>query len=367
MKKALISIFIFFVAALALRHSGLDITYVQLISLLGLLWIFRRVLPRGLQISNSLAISALVFASLGVAVSFNLESFRSGGVLVARFSDDPLESKSRLFRHQVSEVLKKLPGSERVHRYPTEIKTEAKAHKLLIQEKRIGLIWGQTRAVSLSVRAPHNDSLLNIVGPIIKEIGLPNLSNFYLARYVTGVSLPLDDNSPADLFIGYLLTAINSERPAVRSSFIAQTLSLWGPWRWLDHRAYPFWLEGTDRLVDAIDSGQIEPAELGCADRSLRKAMSYLNVPGVHKKLLAAIFNNYALVVYLKKVFFNEKKVDSSYSKALTRAAELAPHKGNGNLKHNLHLVALHNLSVLKGPEKNLRVREKKSVKRRSN
>jgi hypothetical protein len=365
-KKALLASIIFFTTAFALRYSGLELTYLQLIFLPVLLWIFNRVLPKELQISKYLALAILVSASLGVGISYNLEAFKSGGVLVARFSDDPLENQSRVFRHKVSEVLARLPGAERVYRYPTEIKSQAKALKLLKEENRIGVLWGSSRAVNVSVRSPHNDSLENVIGPSLHEIGIPNLSRLYLARNVSVFGMPIDEKGPADMFVGYLLTALQAETPAVRSSFIAQTLALWGPWKWLDHRAYPYWLEGTDKLIDSLDSGQVEPAELECAYRYLKKAMTFLHHPGAHPKLAAAILNNLAIASYVKRAFDYGKNPAPSYYKPLHQAELLAPDKGK-SLKYNMHLVAVHNLAVLKQSKEHLKDKGQKSVKRRSN
>ena len=345
MKSGLIVTSIFILLAGALKYSGLDYSYAQLVGVPVIIWIFVKVLPKPFSISANVGVLVFLCAFMGVGVSYNIELLKIGGVSVARFADDPIENQSRIFRAQLGGIFERLSMDSEVVRYPTKIKGKKAAFKLMRKEKRSGVVWGNSQMLSVVFRAPSNSTLADIIGAGVNKFGLKELPEFYLARSVNDIKITWGPSIPADVFISYIFAAFESSSLSRRESLLGQAYSIEGPWKWMDHRAYPYWLQGTQHILDAID-GEFEPGELDCADTLLRKAASFLVVSDSNPELLSAIYNNHAIVVYLRAELQNRPRLRERYLSEFKRAAERRVRNKDSQLSQNIKLAAMSNLNL---------------------
>ena len=345
MKSGLIITSIFILLAGAFKYAGVDYSYAQLFGVPIIIWIFVKILPKPFSITPNAGVLVFLFAFMGVGISYNIELLKIGGVSVARFQDDPIENQSRIFRAQLSSIFDRLSLESEVVRYPTKIKGKKAARNLMKKEKRAGVVWGSTDMLAVTFRAPNNATLLDIVGPNVTKFGLQELPELYLARAVSDIKIAWGPGIPADVFIAYLFSAFESNSLQKRESLIGQASSIEGPWKWMDHRAYPYWLQGTQHIIDAID-GEFEPAELDCADTLLRKAASFLVVSDSNPELLSAIYNNHAIVVYLKSELQDRPRLKEKYRSEFKRAAERRVRNKDSQLSQNIKLAATSNYNL---------------------
>ncbi len=343
MKNLSIGIIILIAFAVVGRTIGADPSYLQLAALPIVLFIFAKLLPVHLRVGRGVALAALGLGVIGVSLSFNLYSFKSGGILVARFADDPLEDKTRIFRTQLNSIFKRFDSADLVIRHPTPLKGKMAAMRLLESQKRLGVVWGTSGVVNAAFKSPDNATLEELLGSSVHKLGLPKLADFYVARAVSAVSVANKGNSPVDVFLAYLFLGIDSSDPIKKISYLSQALSMSGPWLWFDHLALPYFLSGTEKLIEAVNDGVYEPAELDCAEVHLRWATQLLAVEKSDRQLRAAALNNHALAVYIK---FHLEGVENLRGKSLRefKAAARGEVKiKDARLARNIKLIAKSN------------------------
>lgn len=343
MKTLIIGISTLLILAVVGRFVGAELSYLQLAALPIILFIFLKLLPANLRVGRGVALASLVLGIIGVSLSFNLYSFKSGGVLVARFADDPLEDKTRIFRAQLNSILKRFDSGDLIIRHPTPLKGKMAAVRLLESQKRLGVVWGTSGVVNAAFRSPDNITLEELLGARVNNLGLPKLGDFYVARAISSVSIANKGNSPVDVFLAYIFLGIDSSDPIKKISYLLQALSMSGPWRWYDHLALPNFIYGTEKLIEAVNDGVYEPAELDCAEVHLRWATQLLAVEKSDRHLRAAALNNHALAVYIK---FHLEGIENLRGKSLKEfkaAARGEVKMKDARLARNVKLIAKSN------------------------
>jgi hypothetical protein len=342
-KAQIIGILSLFVLAVVGRSLGIDLSYLQLAALPIILFIFVKLLPVNFRVGRGVALAALVLGLIGVSLSFNLYSFKSGGILVARFIDDPLEDKTRIFRSQLNLIFKRFDSTDLIIRHPTPLKGKVAAIKLLESQKRLGVVWGNSGVVNAAFRAPDNSTLEELLGPSIHRLGLPKLGDFYVARAVGSVSIANTGKSPIDLFLAYLFLGVDSSDPLKKMSYLSQAFSISGPWRWYDHLALPYFIYGTEKLLEAVNNGVYEPAELACAETNLRWAIQLLAVDKSDRHLRAAALNNHAIATYVKFHLEGIEKLRGESLRQFKAAARGEIKIKDARLARNIKLIAKSN------------------------
>lgn len=293
-------------------------------------------------------LAIFILGSSGVALSFNIEKFNEGGIAISRFIDDPLENESRIFRSRLDELMAAL-GREAIVRYPLPIESIKQAEKVLLKEKRHAVAWGTSDRLSLLIESPTNSKLADLIGPQLTALGLAELGNFYLVRSPDYLSLLLGHNIPSDIFLTYFLSGIQEADPTLRESMLLFASRITGNWRTFGHRAFPYWLLGSTYLIDAIDGGQFEPAALECADRMLRRAAVLLSDPLSNPELYSAIFNNHAILLYVRSKLENQPELSEYYQREFSRAKHKIGRNvdNDRSIEHSAWKAAQANLDLL--------------------
>lgn len=302
-----------------LKTFGVDLSYAQLFIFPALLFAFHIYCPEPVKFSRSTLAIIFLLGTTGVALSFNIEKFKNGGVAISRFIDDPLENESRIFRTRLNDLLSSL-GNSPVVRYPAPIENISQAKVILDKEGRDAIAWGKTKQIALLIRNQPNQKLGDILGGELSKLGLPEISSFYLARSPRYLSLALGPKMPSDVFLSYFISGLIESDQSQKEVLLLSAGRILGSWRLLGHRAYTFWLLGTNYLLEGIDNGEFEPAVLDCSEKMLRRASALLSDPLANPELHSAIFNNHALVLYLQSKLENKPELQKHYQNEFVRA-----------------------------------------------
>jgi len=298
-----------FLTALAvffvLRANGVELSYAQVLSLpLFLIGIYK-IFPRAWRLSRSTMVVVFVLGISGVALSYNAESFSQGGIVVARFDDDPMENESRVFRTKLDDFLAKMdrPG---VIRHPFPIKDKKSARKFLEDEDRTVVIWGNSHWLTVSLQSKDNRTLGSLLGTDFSKFGIRRWSDLVLIQSPSWYRIGLGKDIASDVFLSYELSGEVSSSTDYKESFLLAAAYLRSYWNSNSHRAFPIWRMGNQYLLDALRSNTYEPGEIECALAAYQKAASYLDKPSMNQELHSAILNNHALALYFKSVFENK-------------------------------------------------------------
>ncbi len=303
------SLAIFWVA----RSYGADVSIAQLLAMPFLLLAICGANILGLAINRGILILAFLFGLSGVALSYNIEKLSTGGIFVARFDDDPLESESRIFRNHMSEILEPITNVKAL-RYPFPIASDLSANTILKSEQKDALIWGSSRWLNATIRYKKNLQIKDILTmDQLSNISLPELGNLYLIFSPNTFGLSFGKNAHTDVFLAFVLAAEVSESEPERESLFKLAGLTKSHWTTNAHKAYPLWRLGNLQLLKAIEHGEYEPGELDCALNNYQLAAAFLDNARQNLDLHSAILTNHAVALYIKSKLENKPELEKIY------------------------------------------------------
>lgn len=255
----------------------------------------------------------LIAGSVGlVAVWINVSVFTNGKLSyhVARLSEDHFEAESRILREDLN---KKYGRTDTVHayRYWQTVPSRDAADKAIASNSEIkALIWGDANGLRASFAGPASVTL----SEILDTSHTNGLLGFELFKRVPVVGLPrmpkrASNEFIARLFAGYmpLYQGGTMTRATVNHAAEAELLraaNILSPFRLSEHRGFAWWVLGNYYLGQAIESQ--EAGYLSCASSAYRFAASFVHRDH-NPELFAAIHNNKAILLLVKKFLFGKK------------------------------------------------------------
>ncbi len=252
------------------------------------------------RVPRTLLILAFGGATLGAISAYGPPREQRGSFVVARFADDELETKSRIFREKIIESL--LGSDVRVQRSYEAPASPAQAGELFRRDRSMRpLVWGSggwlTIAFPEGLRTPAS---LVPVEEIHKFYGLRPVT------YVSMVGMSLKPEGDSARFLALLFRGLIEGESAGeagreslalwerRMSYLQESSDMGHAWTTFVHRAYPLWQIGNYHLAQAFRGPKVQAAELRCAIWAFRVARRYIRGPS-NLELSAALLNNEAL------------------------------------------------------------------------
>lgn len=254
----------------------------------------------GRRVPLGLLAAAVVLAAGAFTIqrsNFGGETFR---VPVARFINDDLGARTRVFRMQLEGWL------ERNHVEHVDLSDYYRAVENVADARRVVrensgqpfLVWGNLHWLNVTFG--------DLVTSELREFSEGGLFLSYpdllLISDLPGIGMSLVPEQGSAHFLGGLITAklISPElqlNRAVRETFFRDIGGLVEGWSGFAHRAYPYFLAGNQHFHELLQARLFQPSEFECARRSYLRALEFLG-GNEHPTLRAAVFNNLALLSF---------------------------------------------------------------------
>ena len=348
-----------------------------LVSLSLLIWGLRAKrwwLPRWIVVGA--LICMLVSALGGYSLLRTRGDTGEGGVplFITRLEGDPNGASARVLREAIDEGATVLGVKERVARQVYRgVSGGAELSELFDRlNGEAALVWGSQQLVRYSPVPKPGRTLqsfledassappdVSLKGSSATRILSGRLEEMQLVMDVSTVALSFDPARATGEFLAALGSAAELQARTLQDGSDTQSrrtyqLLLEGAarmpfkWRSIEHKAYPFFLLGTDLLIEFLRGGMVQVGLLECAMRDFRSARVNL-VRGGNPELLAAVRNNAAIASALLREF-NGEPWSVSLREELGAAMQLAKRPdpfGVGSRKV-VRIVGA-NLAVIKG------------------
>jgi hypothetical protein len=146
----------------------LDLSVLQVLAFIPLLFLFSRFSVVGRRIPRSLLIFALIAATASASLAFNFRSAQGRSFLVSRLKDDNFETESRKLREELS---RRVPegSSVRAYRYYRSFAgIKAVEQFLKGNPDANAMVWGDRRWIRVSF-AMSEPVLLSELGDATRE------------------------------------------------------------------------------------------------------------------------------------------------------------------------------------------------------
>lgn len=311
-----------------LSHSHLQMLFFPMVLLL--LWRMRHA-ALGIPVQILLAVAVCGFISIWFVHTVFSSGY--GAFHIARLTDDPYETQSRIFREGLNSHYS-WNSSVYGYRYWEAIGSRSAAEAVLAAENEIRLlVWGNQKRIHLSFGATRTEtlaSMLDIEGSTalfdmefitrVPVVGLPfepqDAVQEYLSRLFSGM-LPLAQNE-------VLISGAMGMRHELDLRAAAGTVSYW---RTVEHRGFAWWILGNYYLRKALAESASRKGYLDCSARAFTVAASYVKRHD-NPELFAAIHNNYALMHLIKRYLSGGKASLKIAQKSLLYALSASNYPG---------------------------------------
>jgi hypothetical protein len=310
-------------------------------------------------------LAALFTTGMGYSTIHNPQkSFR-----LARFSDDPYERDTRVYREALNQALA-LRSEIRAERFYRYIDNQDEASRIMYENPEIeAIVWKKDPwlRISISPRTQPDmgeeetpSEVERILGVrLIKQVGevlvpmRPQMGAIYfLTSFFSGV-LPRE-----------VRAALSSEVRSKQETWLIEAGSLAVPWETYSHRAYPLWELGNRKFEQAFSAAGFDMGELTCAIKAYNAALRQPG-RGENGELRFAVLNNAGVAVLAYARFGREprfmKRARQNFRAALSTYFE------NGRPQASLkdaEIAAANLAAISKFTKKHKKKGEKKHVKR---
>lgn len=277
--------------------APLALEYVQVVVFLAvvalLMWRGRAVLPR------AITVCALLGGIAGACYAYSLvRSHANDGevVYVLRLQGDETGGASRILREAID-------GRDRslTRRMYQELEVTRRLREDLARvfdnaRDESGVVWGGTNLVRYSP-SPKVPVQVKVVAHS-SRIGAAPVVSSRLGELSIVVDIPVIGMSyqPVNATGAFIRLLTKAQRASgeEREILLEAAGRISDRWRSSEHKAYPFFLIGTDLLRRYFAGGAIEPALLECSLRDFQSALTFLKTGG-NTQLLAGVRNNLAI------------------------------------------------------------------------
>ncbi len=311
-----------------------------------LLWRGKAILP------SLVVVLAIVGGSVGASYAYSVwqSSQTQGVVYVMRLSGDVTGGKSRILREAIAGSDSSLArGFYRI------IDGKADPRKQLAElfdraQAESGIVWGNTQLVRYSPAPKPTRSLKSIAQPFSStpKILSAAVGELHLVTEVPVIGMSFEPVVATGVFLR-IITAANRARGETREQLLKFAGLMGDRWRASEHKAYPFFLNGTDLIRVFLEGGGREDGLLVCAVRDFQSALTFLKKGGT-PQLLAAVRNNLAIaqVLLLEANGDKLKSARKNFDLAKRLGSRPDPFKLGGQVSS----VAADNLRTLYGMKK---------------
>lgn len=286
--------------------EGITLPVVQLVSLPLIALLLARISIGGQKIPRLVLLIGFSAAALTAGSGYSTRLVDSESVLVARFTDDTLGTKSRIFRESLKRLMRGI-STGRAQRYYNSFRSHEEVVKKFSGKENIhAVIWGNERWLNVSF---PNASAFEVEKLLAEQV--KSLTGFQLVSSVPifGVARRPESETLrflSDFFVGFLPTTVRGEvdgdRPALDEVVLTDSLLRSAPWSSYAHRAMPAWLLGNRYLEEAIGSSNYQPQSMKCAQEIYRRGFSFLR-PGDNPELQGALLNNLGVALIVQAHF----------------------------------------------------------------
>lgn len=284
-----------------LSHSHLQMLFFPLVLLL--LWRMRHA-ALGIPVQVFLAVAVCGFFSIWFVHTVFSSGY--GAFHIARLTDDPYETQSRIFREGLNSYFS-WNSTVYGYRYWEAIGSRSAAEAVLAAEQDLRvLIWGNQKRIHLTFGSTKTETLASILG----VEGSTALLDMEFITRIPIVGLPFE---PHDAVQEYLALLFSGMLPIAQNEVVisgamgmrheldlraaAGTVSYW---RTVEHRGFAWWILGNYYLRKALAEPASRRGYLDCSSRAFTVAASYVQ-RHENPELFAAIHNNYALMQLIKR------------------------------------------------------------------
>ncbi len=302
-----------------LRFGGLtlDLSTVQYILFIPFVLLLWSAMRTKLQFTTPLFLFVLCAGSVSALYAFSLTKSAQTPYIIAKFSGDELEKKTRIFREGVNERLEQL-GALPVGRFYRDLKRDEDLSALLGEVGGLGVITGDDSYLTLHF-AFHEDTKPKSYFFVHDWSSKPIV--FKAIRYVPRIHVP---QTPAGSTIDFFAHLLSAKRPpedlqGYSELSLRAAGGIRAPWVSGAHLAYPWWKLGNDFLERALGGESPERGFQLCAERAYVQAGSFLR-PHDNPILRAAIFQNKALLLVEQAARKGQRKKLKEAKKLLVNA-----------------------------------------------
>lgn len=377
------SLFLLSIAAFyGLRALGLDASLAQLGAMVLLLAALFQLRLAGRSLPRILIFGALLFGTLGVAIIESTDNAATGRILVARLSDDELETKSRIFREQIN---RRIPTDfdALVIRHSQQLQSPEQARRELDRVGAAAVVWN--KGAHLRVELPMYSEQQPVStwgrasarlselwpgalqgGRVEKRVGA-----LRLALAVPQIYFSFDPQGESARFLTELSPALAALAGGYATSAKLEPLlreagSIFGTWRGLSHRAYPYWLLGNRYMQEVGQQSDFDLGALQCAFNAYGEALRFIR-RFENDALWTAIQNNLGVLFYARYFLTAEEDLPKKAVLYLSKARAVGETKyrlADGEALKGPSALAKSNLAVLKGEGDNVEQHRKKHKRR---
>jgi len=327
-------------ALLHLQWPHLNVSFAQLAVFPLMALFFAQLRLYGVRIPRGLLFAAAAGALIAFCVPY-LYPARRRVVLASTLADDDYESESRIFWQELDRWLRLQDGVGSARFYGSFSKHKRAAAVFKTYPGAIGIVWGNTRWINLSLPAMRSISLY--------EAGLgsspegPFALELVTAVQVVGTSYaPRGDSARviAALMTGLQYAADGRDEAAKGLLRYAGERAAF--WITNAHRGLAWLLLGNLYLREGFADGRYQPAALSCAETAYIAAISNL-MPWDNPELSAAINNNLGVLYYLQGRFQHKPALLKRARASWRYAASLRELKNPFHLRYRAPKVAQRN------------------------
>lgn len=222
----------------------------------------------------------------GAVVRYADFGLRPGAIEIAPFSDDALQSNTRIFRDKV----RKLWGKQSSALFgvgSVTISSESAAQRLLRERPNVGgIVWGGERRLHVSVRPSAPISLRGLPedSVAVRYLDEWHVSDLSVITELPRFGLSEVMNLPTFEFTARVLRAVMQLPAALGADEGAESFehdlriaaTIKAAWTSIEHLAVPKLILGNHYLLRAISGPELQWGDLKCAESSFASARAFL-------------------------------------------------------------------------------------------
>ena len=265
-----------------------------------------------------------------------------GGALIARLSSDELQTETRIFRERINKFLS-YSTHVTAHSFFEEFDSYSEVRDFIENHPRISLVtWGSTRWINIAFRTEEPVSLKELG----LETGFSDASSLKIIKSIPVIGMSYEPTNDTASFIADILVGVSDGGRKFtkedRQLALQHAATQRATWSSFAHRTYAFWLLGNLYLEEAFQNEEISRGSLNCALDSYKRGLQFLR-KNDNPELEAALYNNYAIALFLQAMFEGDIKFKETAFKHFKMAVRTLGQKNLFSVPYVAGVVAHEN------------------------